>query len=244
MPPQPLNSVRPGAHVLFSGAQGTALTQQPELAALVAQAIGLWSEVQFWLGNLLAVLLRANATHAVAMYLSLTSTAAQTAALKGAASAVLGRKRLELFDAVLAHVSTQGKQRDKLAHWLWAHSVNVPDALLLVDPRYRLRHNAKIQKIIRGARQRQWWAAFRFDQAYIYVYKKRDLEGIVADFQRAHSIVLNLSSVLARRGIPAAQALRRLSSLPEIQKELARRAKARKKTRPTRLRRPRGSPPP
>lgn len=42
---------------------------------------------------------------------------------------------LELFETLRAIVKTSEKRRDKFAHHRWGISADLPDALLLIDPR-------------------------------------------------------------------------------------------------------------
>jgi hypothetical protein len=79
MPPQPLSKVKPNAG--FALGPGT-FSMRPQLAALVAEVIGFWSEIELQRGRLLAGLLGSTSYEtALAMYLSLTSGAARRGAV-------------------------------------------------------------------------------------------------------------------------------------------------------------------
>jgi len=118
--------MRPKAEPLIEGSDS--LRARPQLAALVSEAIASWADVQFGLGVVLSALTGAGAEQAVAMFLALTSSAAQLAALRAAAEVKLTREELELFQAVMIAVGAVEKQRNKLAHHIWAHAKELPNA--------------------------------------------------------------------------------------------------------------------
>ncbi len=131
MPPQPIRSVRRNATVQLDP---FALRRHPDLAARVAEIIAVWSRVDSELGGILAYMLKGGARPSIAMYSALTSSAAQMAALEAAARVSLSPDDLGLFRAILVLVKRAGAKRNKIAHWLWGDSPEIPEALLLVDP--------------------------------------------------------------------------------------------------------------
>src|ERR1700682_821777 len=140
MPPQPLSKVRPKAIV---GLGPRALHARPQLAALVAEIIGFWSEVDVQRGHLLSTLLGAGDGPALAMYLALTSTAARRAALLAVVHSVLNQVDEDLFAAISKYAVPIEDERNHFAHGLWGYSDDVPDGLLLVNSAYRLQDMLK-----------------------------------------------------------------------------------------------------
>jgi hypothetical protein len=116
MPPQPLSKVR--ADASFALGPG-ALPARPQLAALVAEVIAFWSEVELQRGRLLGSLLGSSYEIAVAMYLALTSATAQRAALDAAARVALSDPEYELFRQMAALAKPAEAERNHFAHGLW-----------------------------------------------------------------------------------------------------------------------------
>ena len=136
MPIQPLSNVLPQTtgtldlHLLAPDS----MAQRPILALLVAETIAEWAQVECSLGVVLAVILDTEAQTGLAMFLTLTSSSNQMAIVSSAAKAKLTKMDEELFSAVLMLVRTAAKDRHKFAHWCWAYTSRLPEALLLIDP--------------------------------------------------------------------------------------------------------------
>lgn len=96
---------------------------------------------------------------AAEVFLSLEGRAAKLAAINAAAASVLKDrdKELRVLRAILAIVKTNEKDRNKLTHWIWGDSPNLPDALLLVDPQTTLG---------------------KLDHSGVYVYRAQDFIAI------------------------------------------------------------------
>lgn len=107
----------------------------PEIGKLVAEAIAQWSEMEYLQGSTLAMIIDAEPQTAVAMYLSLSAAHARESLLDSAARTKLSVREYDVFCAVMAHVKSVSTQRNKLAHWCWATSPDIPpNTLLLMDP--------------------------------------------------------------------------------------------------------------
>jgi hypothetical protein len=111
----------------------------------------MWSEVELQLGTMMVAFLGESATPTVAIYLDLLAFRTRIAALEAAAKNTLIYEHHEIFKALVTITRSAAKQRDKLAHWIWTCSSQLPDALLLIDPRILLpAHNAAIAKALSG----------------------------------------------------------------------------------------------
>jgi hypothetical protein len=167
--PQPLSSVT-SKHITMSISPDV-LQDLPELAAGVGRVIAAFSYLEVLLGESLAKLLGAKAESGVAMYLSLTSTAGQFAILEAAAQTNLKGGRRDIFFALMALVRSVAKERNKIAHGLWAKWYRVTDKVLLIPPRAHLELAGKREAGRRGA------SGIERDQIMVY-----DL----GDFDRLH----------------------------------------------------------
>jgi hypothetical protein len=130
--PQPLNRVisngefRPDADVLGD---------KPELAKLVASIFALWGLIEGSLSHLLIRVLGADAEPAIAMFATLTAQHLQMGALKAAARAALSSDDFDVFCAATSVTDGVQAPRNHLAHWIWGKCDQLPDALLLAEPK-------------------------------------------------------------------------------------------------------------
>jgi hypothetical protein len=188
MPPQPLRSVHRTAKVY---ADHTGIARSPELVQLVGQAIAIWAHVESSLANLLAVMLKgASAETAIAMFGALTSTNAQTDVLRAAAELALkDTTSKRIFEAIIRLVRERARTRHKFAHWLWTSSKDVPDALLLIDPRADQQTKLDVAALFDAIRSGTLTEVTEkdhpeLDKRMVWVYRRRDLEEIIEDFTR------------------------------------------------------------
>ena len=158
--PQPLSRVRPNASVTLGNAGDRPLARHPELAVLAIEAIASWSNVESFMLKLFIQLLGGDDSLAASVFLALETQHAKNAAIKAAAETALAERPQELsvFRAILSIANTNEKERNKLAHWTWGDSPDIPDALLLVSSRTILRD---------------------IERSDVYVYKAQDFQAII-----------------------------------------------------------------
>lgn len=202
--PQPLSRVVPNASVVFGNAGDRPLARHPELAVLAIEAIASWSNVESFMLKLFVSLLGGNGSLAAEVFLALENQAAKNTAINAAASSVLRELtgELRVLKAILAITKTNEKERNKLAHWTWGDSPNIPDGVVLIDPRATLGH---------------------FDLSEVYVYKAQDFAQIIQANDRLCGFGLRFNFIL--KGHVAnrdGRLLAELSTEPEIQERLIR----------------------
>ncbi|TAK05524.1 hypothetical protein EPO44_06370 [bacterium] len=201
--PQPLSRVRSSATIILGNAGDRSLARHPELAVLAIEAIASWSNVESFMLNLFIQLMGGNDSMAASVYLALEAQSAKNAAIKTAAEIALkGREQeLRVLYAILSIIKTNEKERNKLAHWTWGDSPDIPDALLLVNPRTVIHE---------------------LDRSDIYVYRAPDFQTLIHANDRLCGYGLKFNFVLrdhvANRDD---RLLAELSSEPEIQQRLA-----------------------
>jgi hypothetical protein len=204
--PQPLSRVSPNALIVIGNAGDRALERHPALAAVALEAIASWSNVEAFLLRLFIQLLGGNESLAASVYLSLEGQSAKASAIKAAAANALATRvqELHVLEAVLSIAKTNEKERNKLAHWVWGDSPNLPDALLLLDPRVSVES---------------------LDRSQIYVYREQDLRSIIQANDRLCGFCLRLKSVLSGHVANRNHGLiTELVREPEIAERLARQA--------------------
>jgi hypothetical protein len=147
---QPLSRVKPNA-VTHWGDQNT-ISLRPQVAIKIAECIAAWTEIETLLGLFLSFLLHATPKAALAMYAGVENRAAQLRMLETAASAELPQDHYDVIATLFtAYVRPAMKERDKLAHWCWGHSPDLPDALLLTEPANKTHGLYRANEIGRGA---------------------------------------------------------------------------------------------
>jgi hypothetical protein len=127
---QPLSRVNSKATVTW-GAEDL-MTSRPKVAVKIAECIAEWADIKSVLGMLLGLLLDANSKAALAMFAAVENRNAQRRMIMASAEAKLPADHLDVLTALWnVSISPVMKQRDKLAHWVWAYSPELPNDLLL-----------------------------------------------------------------------------------------------------------------
>src|SRR6267154_1718555 len=133
MPPQPLSKARPKAKAL--PAPETLYKNRPNLAPLAMAVIAHWAEIEAKTASMLAFILRAEAAPTMAMIQAINSASAQLDMIEAAGLVKLtDQQHLEIFRAVMRLARKAAKKRHPIAHHVWAFSMEMTDAILLVEP--------------------------------------------------------------------------------------------------------------
>jgi len=204
--PQPLSRVNRDANVLIGNAGDRPLERHAQLAAVALEAIASWSNVEAFLLRLFVQVLGGDQSLATAVYLALEGQAAKSAAIRAAAALALRSQAgtLAVLDALLAIAKTNEKERNRLAHWAWGDSPDLPDALLLYDPRTNL-------------------ADVNRDE--VFVYREQDFRLIIQANDRLCSYGHRLKFVLQGHSSNRdGKVLAGLHAEPEIAERIARQA--------------------
>lgn len=133
--PQPLSRVCQNAKPSF---YIDGIYARPSLAAHVMRTIATWAMIENIMGHLLAYMLGEEGRPALAMYYALTSGAARTDAFRAAARERLDAERIECFDAIMLRARPAAIRRNEFAHHVWGVTPELPDALLLADPKDKI----------------------------------------------------------------------------------------------------------
>jgi hypothetical protein len=205
--PNPLSSVNPGANVLIGnvGPGASALAQRPLLALKAILVIESWANVEGFMLRLFAALLGGSESMAAEIYLRLDTKGPKSAAINAAADfAFKSRPELKkLLTAIQQIEKTNGSMRDRVAHWTWGHSPELPQALLLVDPRAIIGIN--------------------MDRSKVLVYNERDFDDIIAANNRLCGYAQQMQFiVMGHVGNEDNSIYDRLCNEPEIQDRLSR----------------------
>ena len=160
--PQPISRVAPDASIFLNNIGMFRLRELPELASLAMECIATWATVESWMLNLYLDMAGGNRTSAAAMFLTLEANSARRAALAPLVE-TLQPLHQQLYAAIAGVMKSREKARNKLAHWVWGYTPDVPDAVLLADPKALALQSGGL------------------DRDQIYVYRKDDFLAIIAD---------------------------------------------------------------
>lgn len=225
---QPLSRVKPDTDLTHWGLPG-AMEKRPALAAKVAQCISLWSEVEVRLGMFLSLLLHANQEAMLAIYSALDNRSAQLRAVESAALATLPTAHADTISALLTvKIRPAMKHRDKLAHWVWGHTEELPDALLIQDAANLLPIYSMV--LDRQAATGLTDVPHKFDR--IFVIREDDLDRFIKSLTEILLLMqYAMGSVWSRNDPQARDGFhQQLASEPEIRSSLFRLAESRRRT--------------
>jgi len=208
------------------------LEQRPTEAALIAQCIATWIEVELQHSRLLAQLLHANTEPAAAVYLSLKTASNRRELLAAAAKATLSAQELELFFAIQNIGKGVETERNHLAHGIFGISSAIPESVVWVDPQHRIQNIiqttlASEKNISSGGGSREFTAIIQKTmnelKENIFVYRRTDLQGIYEIISQYQKLVYQFISLISRDHPALREELfHQLCEIPRVQAELRR----------------------
>ena len=221
---QPLNYVRRNAKFRVPA---NALGERPELAALIAECIAVWSQAEAQLAILLSAIMKAETGITAAVFLSIRNSRAQREALAAAAQIGLKDRELEMFSAIALLYQSLDSQRTDLAHGLFAISEDLPDALLWIDAKHFTNHhvesrsdvasNSLLGQLAKDAKSEEKL------RSKFFVYRKEDFISLRDEIKDFWGAVFRLGMFLRMPTNPLAeQDFQKLYTLPPIQRALSR----------------------
>jgi hypothetical protein len=202
--PQPISHVSPNATIVIGNAGDRPLVRHQQLAVLAIEAIASWSNVESFMLNLFVQLLGGGGSLAAEIFLSLETQSAKTSAINAAAECALANdpEKLALLKGILSISKTNEKSRNKLAHWIWGDSPDLPDALLLVNPKTNIGN---------------------IDRSEVYVYREQDFLSIIQANDRLCKFGLTFQLILCGHVADRdGKLFNDLMAEPEIQERLER----------------------
>jgi hypothetical protein len=97
--------------------------------------------------------------------------------LLSAAEVALQKDDWVLFQAVIKAISPARRTRNDFAHHVWGSAAQIPDALLLVDPKYLTHYDVEVAVInAEMLTSRSIVTLPDLDMSLLMVWKRRDLE--------------------------------------------------------------------
>lgn len=177
MTPNPVSQVRADAAI-------RAWWDLPsELCLDVAEIVRRWAFVEAALLRMTQSFLQAEFTLVASMLLKIDNMGSRRAALHGAAEKRLQGDDLALWRACFTAMRRAEEVRNKWVHSHWAGAPEIPNAILLIDPRHLEAWHAE-------ANEKEEFP--RLDRDKVMVYRKADLESDLRDVSEAVHIVEHL----------------------------------------------------
>jgi hypothetical protein len=219
--PQPLSRVIPTdkpLHMFIDNTPNVSMKARPNLALLVADVVASWTSVESFMLRVFIELMGGHAETAATVFLALEAQTAKAAAINAVAEEQLSDDHRKLLRAILAVMRTHQKTRDKIVHWTWGYAEQLPDALLLVNPKDLLIDVKTLAE--RDPRN------FRFpDYNKVYVYTSKDFnDAIQANYRLAQYASRFRFILIDHPGNKDGSIYAELCKAPEIQERLNRQA--------------------
>lgn len=197
MPPQPIDRVKLGAEYRL---HFDSLDHRSEVAQAMAECIAKWSGVELNLGFFFTSLLHINEQQGAELYASLESSNAKKQAIRALCVSSLNDRSIDLVVRLQRYITSQQKVRDKLGHWIIGYSDDIPDALILTDP--------KVIWPVAGGSSQDFREAFRdrnrkpmsriasrpVPRDGVYVYKRVDIQADTRAFVELAALILKFTS--------------------------------------------------
>ncbi len=211
---QPLSRVKADAKLGFD--QDDTMSTRPKIAVKIAECISEWADIESMLGIYLALLLDTDRQAALAMFSALDNRAGSLRMLEAATKTKLPEAHAEIFSALLlGFIRPAMRERDKLAHWCWGQSPDLPDSLLLMEP------TDKIYVHMQAIRPPK---PVEFDRSKVFVVTEVDLERTLQRFRTTENHVAHFMGTVWLSNPPELRdsLLQSLSKKPPIVEAVAR----------------------
>jgi hypothetical protein len=169
-----------------------AIALRPKLAPLIAEIIARWADIEANIGTILSYILQAEAAPTAAMLYAVRSSSAQLDMILAAGWAKLFDPQLEIFEAVIQAARSVGKKRNIIAHHVWGYTVELPEALLLIEPEAYSDVFVELQNAFKSPDA--GWTILQADNERTLVYRENDFHEIITELKtvaRCTSFLIN-----------------------------------------------------
>jgi hypothetical protein len=196
MPPQPLLKLYPNAGISFTP---ESVIERPEVAAWIGQCITCWTWVETQTSRFFSLLPDLNIEAGMELYNSFGGASLKQNGIKILARSKLPRQSFEIIEALLKVIDSHQKIRDKIAHWYWGISDQIPDGLVLVDPKQILLRDARIKDMHLRA-DHPTVEDYRFPLDRVRVYRVMDLQADANAFIELAKLVNKCHGLCTMKG--------------------------------------------
>jgi hypothetical protein len=223
MPGQPLSTFPKVDEATFGPGS---VFQRPSLAPHVMRVVEAWAAIEATTLLIVNDCIPSSKIVATAMLQAVDSQSGQRAAVLAAVKAVVPPADWRLFEAGMLSTAASRQVRHQFVHNQWGIAPMLPDALLLLDVRHRVREHANRivrveEKLRKGVSVHV--AAEEFNPEGTSVWRESDLKVAVKDAERADRITSELWQFVSnqQQGRANTSVRRRLKADPLIKQRLA-----------------------
>ena len=223
MPGQPLSKIKSDAK-FTAGAE--VFKAHPEMMLMAMQTIAAGAGIDYVFSYILTNFLHADPLTGMAMYAALSGGEGRKAVLKAAAQTRLSNSDFLLTDIVFNWTAPARKIRNDFAHHLWGYSEDVPDAVLLIDPKCMVGFDIGVRMANMEMQQsRKIIFPTAYDLSLIRVYRKRAIDDAFQIVAKASEtlVILGLDLQLSDGGGISEDTRARLLREPVIGQQYAKR---------------------
>ena len=189
---QPLKTRLPNTGLSFGAGF---LAQRPIAAALVAQCLAMWTEVELQVARVLAAMLKADSEPVIAMYFTLANERAKREVMEAVAAYINTDAEKYLFDTIMKIKQSFASQRNDLAHGLFGIASEDKEGLLWISTKDRIKNLIAIDKVYSDekadlhAKGNAIYDESRKIADFVQHYKIKDIESLLEDLTSLHRIM-------------------------------------------------------
>ena len=210
------------------------LRERPKAAALIAECIATWSEIELQMGRLIATLLGTPYEPVTVFFLNLANQRDKRKTLDPIANFIFAEdNHRELYAAVMRARSSSENERVELAHSLFGIASDDADGVIMIRTTDRIKHMIELDELLKNMHGRSSQQNFldlgknrneKYQEIrnYIYHYSISDLEKIIDNMNQLHAIIPKFCgfaiSVAQKR--PDDEAYQRLMNEPLVRRFL------------------------
>lgn len=175
--------------------------------------VSIWSRIDAQIEYTFAHAIGVRPLFATKLLHSIDSLTVRSAVIKTAIEESAGSDALALFSEILKNGTSSKNARNSFSHHIWGCCDALPEALLLINAKYFVEHNAGVSEDLHqwlslsgpGNRQKREEFSIRTrDHGKIVVYRKGDFDRLVSEAVQIHKAMTMFSkAVPALGGWPA-----------------------------------------
>lgn len=212
--PQPLSKVVTDASISITPL--VLSNCDPRFPAMIMQVIASWAHIDGDLATIFSHVLKADIAVGTAVYQSLQGAEVRKRAFKAAAENALPRWQQLAFETVWRATSKSRMQRHRFAHHVWGAALELPDALLLMDPKVVVNRNVSLRQRVQDLPNGRGVIAPKdYDRDRVFVYDHDDLQRARQDAHDARLLYILLAMTIGEMAIEVGR--RQLLNAPLFQ---------------------------
>lgn len=165
----------------------------PDLVIKIARAIHTASQIEAILEMLLVEILGGAADPVAAVIRCARSASVIREMVQAAAREVLPRDEMDIFDIILAAITTAVRPRDVFSHQIWEWSPDI-DGILFTHKSQAIGTSLELGRMVRGKKPMM---AIDLDRSATTVFTRNDVEEALGDLRRAATLLTRF--VVAKR---------------------------------------------